>query len=380
MRTDTLFLTLNTFSATGGIEKVCRVAGKAMFEFSTRFQKRLKIWSMHDEPEAAGDNTYFPSELYRGFAGDKMKFVKAACEQGLQSRLIILSHVNLLPVGWLIKRVKPAAKLVLLCHGIEIWGEIGFTKKNMLPLVDEFWAVSQYTKKCIEEQHGIDPDHVKVLNNCLDPYLPLRRNVEVPPVLFERYQIKPEEKILLTIARLSGTEKYKGYDDVIRALPALKDKHIKYILGGKADEEEKSRLTVLINELGLQEQVIVPGFIAEDELAAHFKLCDGYIMPSSKEGFGIVFIEAMHYGAPVIAGNADGSTDALMNGQLGLLVTPGNVQEIQEAIALMLNDPSTYQPDETLLDQNFSYLSYKKKLSRLMLSLYNETQRAEALF
>ena len=65
-------------------------------------------------------------------------------------------------------------------------------------------------------------------------------------------------------------------------------------------------------------------------------------MPSEKEGFGIVFIEAMFYGKPVIAGNKDGSVDALCNGELGLLVDPGSVTEIATAIKKMLVNPAAF--------------------------------------
>jgi glycosyltransferase involved in cell wall biosynthesis len=81
------------------------------------------------------------------------------------------------------------------------------------------------------------------------------------------------------------------------------------------------------------------GFIKEEELAQHFLLAGTYIMPSQNEGFGIVFIEAAFYGLNVVAGNMDGSKDALLNGQLGFLVNPNESREISQAI-LKLNPRS----------------------------------------
>ena len=85
---------------------------------------------------------------------------------------------------------------------------------------------------------------------------------------------------------------------------------------------KKLFIDTLLKKLDIPDTVVMPGFIPDDELEAHFAMSDMYVMPSRKEGFGIVFIEAMYYGLPVIAGNMDGSVDALLNGELGQLVNP----------------------------------------------------------
>jgi glycosyltransferase involved in cell wall biosynthesis len=122
----------------------------------------------------------------------------------------------------------------------------------------------------------------------------------------------------------------------------------------------------LIEEVGLQSRVTLAGYVPEDELPAHFSLADLYIMPSSGEGFGIVFLEAMYYGLRVIAGNKDGSTDALLQGELGLLVNPSSVEEIQAAIEKLVADPQIHQPCPELLNKHFSYGSYAANLNRLL--------------
>jgi glycogen synthase len=83
-------------------------------------------------------------------------------------------------------------------------------------------------------------------------------------------------------------------------------------------------------------------------------------MPSEKEGFGIAFIEAMYYHKPVIAGNKDGSVDALLNGKLGLLVNPGKREEVLKAIEKTLSNRNQFLPDQQLLQKHFSYAAYKE--------------------
>ena len=97
-------------------------------------------------------------------------------------------------------------------------------------------------------------------------------------------------------------------------------------------------------------------------------MADVYVMPSTKEGFGIVFIEAMYYSLPVIAGNKDGSTDALLDGKLGLLIEPNSSLEIEKAVNKIIENKKAYEPNRQLLMENFGYDVYKKKLQQI---LYN---------
>jgi glycosyltransferase involved in cell wall biosynthesis len=85
-------------------------------------------------------------------------------------------------------------------------------------------------------------------------------------------------------------------------------------------------------QLGVAEQVVFSGFIPENEKADHFRLADAYVMPSQKEGFGFVSLEAMVCGMPTIGSKLDGGCEALRDGQLGLLVDPEQPLELETAI------------------------------------------------
>ena len=123
---------------------------------------------------------------------------------------------------------------------------------------------------------------------------------------------------------------------------------------------------MLIKKYGLQQQVVFTGFVPDEALADHFNLSDIYIMPSEKEGFGIVFIEAMYHNKPVIAGNRDGSVDALLNGKLGLLVNPESLEEVSCAITRMISNKDQFLPDRQLLMKHFSYPVYKEKWKKIL--------------
>lgn len=365
MRNDVLFLTLKVFSSTGGIEKVCRIAGKAMYENCICFNRRLKIFSMHDKLATSADNLYFPMDIFRGFNAYKINFMWHAVKQGRKSKVIILSHINLLLAAWLIKKFNPAAKVILFAHGIEIWSPMGTLKRKMLDCCDEIVSVSEYTRNKIIEVHGAAASKCTVMNNCLDPFLPLSKNVSVNLALKEMHGFRSTDKILFTLTRLSAKERYKGYDKVMEALVQIDNKDVCYLIAGSYDAVEKEYIDKLIAKLNLRGRVVLAGFIPEEEIASYFAMSDCYVMPSVKEGFGIVFIEAMYYGLPVIAGNADGSVDALQNGRLGLLVDPKNVLEIKNAILEVLHSKEKFIPDNKLLMENFGYDSYKLKMNTL---------------
>src|SRR5262249_11857510 len=102
------------------------------------------------------------------------------------------------------------------------------------------------------------------------------------------------------------------------------------------DGSDRARLEALVQSLGLQEQVMFAGKIPESEKLDHYNLADGFAMPSTSEGFGFVFLEAAACGLPVLGGRTDGSRDALVDGQLGVMIDPENTDELLEGLEEIL--------------------------------------------
>ena len=367
-----MFLTLRTFSLTGGIEKVSKVAGKALHDLCEMQGDDLSVFSLYDATTDI-DEKYFPKERFTGFDIRRLGFMQKAVMSGIKKDVIILSHVNLLPVGYLVKLFSPRTKLVLIAHGIEVWKAFRGLRKAMLFSCDKILAVSQYTKDVIIRLNHFPAEKIQVLNNCLDPCLEIPLEKEKDSVLLKKYGLKEDDLVLLTLTRLASSERYKGYDIVIESLKELRKENpsLKYLIIGKYDKEEKQRLDTLIRKAGLQNDVIFTGFVPDEDLAEHFNLADIYIMPSEKEGFGIVFIEAMYYNKPVIAGNKDGSVDALLNGKLGLLVNPSSKEEVSGAIESIISDKCKYIPDHQLLMKNFGFDVYREKWREVLEEVYS---------
>ncbi len=367
MKKSVLFLTLRVFSATGGIEKVCRVAGKALNEITESEDSDFHLFSMYDQSEEILGK-YIPAKKFSGFANNKIKFTISSYLKGMGTDTVILSHINLLSIGFLIKLFSPKTRLILIAHGIEVWKPFSGIRKIMLSRCDLILPVSDFTKEKMKQLGGFAESKFIVHNNCLDPFLPEPSKHHKDVNLQKRYGFTNDHTILLTLTRISDKEQYKGYDHVLNSMKELLGifPQLRYLIVGKYDAIEKKRMDRIIAELGIGEQVVFAGFIPDEALAAHFHLSDIYVMPSKKEGFGIVFIEAMHYGLPVIAGNKDGSVDALGKGSLGVLVNPDSQLEITDAIKKVMEEKMKYIPDHVLLMEKFSYAVYKSNLEKIL--------------
>lgn len=358
-----LFLNLATFHFTGGIERVNRCIYKALDEeSSTNTLFDYRVISVYDSDNEFQYRYANPKKVLN-FKNSKIKATIAAVYYAFFSDTILLSHINLALVAYIIKMLFPQKHLIIMAHGIEIWENLSNLKKVVLKKADRIIAVSQFTKaKVVQNQH-ISLSKVVVCNNGLDPFIEVPTDFENPQALSERYNIGVDDSVLFTLSRLSSTEQYKGYDVVLEALSDVVKvrPNLKYLIGGKGDDKEVERVKNLIKKYHLENHVQLLGFIKEEELAQHFMLADTYIMPSQNEGFGIVFIEAAFYGLNVIAGNIDGSRDALLNGQLGFLVNPNESKEISQAI-LNLNPRSIKKNNLGLVLENFSFQVYKRNM------------------
>ncbi|GEO07602.1 hypothetical protein SAE01_00980 [Segetibacter aerophilus] len=366
-----LFLNLGAFRFTGGIEKFNRAFLKALSDLEVDGKLVANCQSAYDY---SVDPLYFDAKNYKGFKGNRVSFVYSALKEARKYDTIILAHINLSLIGWGIKKLSPKKNVILITHGIEVWDQLTGVKSYLMHKADSVLAVSNFTKEAIVKKHKISPEKVSIFSNTIDPYFSYPHEFKKPEYLMKRYGLKETDSVIFTLTRLSASEKYKGYDKVIDVLPYLKNcvPNAKYIIAGKADGKESKRLVALQQANDLLDTVMLTGFIKEEEVVDHFLLADVFVMPSRKEGFGIVFIEAMACGLPVIAGNKDGSGDALQQGKLGRLINPDSEAEMFQAIV------NTLQKEENTINvrakkvlqqkvkKAFGYDTYKRNLEEIL--------------
>ena len=367
-------LTLQTFSSTGGIQKMTRTLAHSLSIISKQKNWKFQLWSVYDSRYDLMDQ-YVPAENYIGFGRNKLKLGLKTLGSAANSDIVILSHINLAMLGVIIKTLNPKCKIWLVAHGIEVWRPLTLIKKLLVKrFCSKIICVSSFTKKQMIKWHNSDPDKCIVLNNAVDPFIKLPTEFSKPDYLLNRYSLTTENKVIFTLTRLASSEQYKGYEQVIKAVSRLKLQFpgIKYILAGPYDPAEEIRIKDLINAYHVTEEVILTGFLNENELADHFLLADLFVLPSKKEGFGIVFVEALACGLPVICGNADGSIDAIRNGELGTAINVDDLDELENAIINYLKTPLTVSLRKSLQEQCLRYFNEQDYMNSLQKLIDNE--------
>ncbi|MHB8208962.1 glycosyltransferase family 4 protein [Mucilaginibacter sp.] len=353
-----LLFTLQSFITTGGIQKMTRTLAHSLNHIAVNNKWDFDMYSAYDANQDLMPQ-YLPAEKFRGFNANKSAFVLQAVKKGTKADVVILTHINLALIGLIIKKINPKTKVWLIAHGIEVWRPLSFLQNAFLKHCDKVICVSNFTKQQMISRHNINQDKCAILNNAIDPFMLLPTAFVKPQHLLDKYNLTLDNRVIYTLTRLANSEQYKGHDHVIELISRLKLKYpgIKYVLSGKYDANEEIRIKNMIAQNGVQADVILTGFIAEKDIPDYFLLADVFVLPSKKEGFGIVFIEALACGLPVICGNADGSIDAIRNGELGRAVDADNLDELEAAISDALETSTSPQKRTYLQKQCLHYFN-----------------------
>jgi phosphatidylinositol alpha-1,6-mannosyltransferase len=275
---------------------------------------------------------------------------------GKRTDLVYCAHVNLLPVAATIAVAK-RCPLVLAVYGIDAWQKPrGAAVWAALKAVSLVISISQMTLDRFRAWSGVAEAKCVILPNAIhadqyragDKDSPLARRLGVT--------MRP---VILTFGRMSDDERYKGFDEVIAAMPRLLAHKPDLVFVAAGDGSDRSRLEAKAASLGVASSVIFPGRISEAEKADLYRLADAYVMPSSGEGFGFVILEALACGIPVVASKADGTREAVRGGELGLLVDPADQLALEHAVLEALSRPKAILPG---LDY-FSFAHFEQRLA-----------------
>ena len=161
--------------------------------------------------------------------------------------------------------------------------------------------------------------------------------------LRHRYGLAEGDVMVLFVAALDKAHLFKGLEVLLRALAQLSADATKALIVGEG--EMKKSYMRLAQRLGLSERVIFCGRVPQEQLPNHYALADCLVLPSITmgEAFGIVLLEAMACGKPVIASNLPGVHSVVSDGKDGLLVRPGSVADLAEKLQTLLDDPQRRQ-------------------------------------
>ena len=241
--------------------------------------------------------------------------------------IVFCGHVFMAPLAWLAAKLA-RAKLVIQTHGIDAWPRPSKFVRVACEQAAMILSVSRYTRARVLDWAAMPPERVVVIPDTVsDRFTPgngaaLRREWNLEG-----------RKVLLTVGRMSASERYKGHDRVIKALPDLiaAGIDIMYVIAGEGDD--RPRLEQLAHQVGVSDWVRFVGPLPLETLIEAYRMADLFVMPSTGEGFGIAFLEAMACGTPALGLDVAGAHDALCDGELGMA---GDEQEFNSTLARMI--------------------------------------------
>ncbi|SMF63169.1 Glycosyltransferase involved in cell wall bisynthesis [Tistlia consotensis] len=345
-----------SFGANGGIAKFNRDLLTALADWPA--VGRLIV--LQRDPLPPG--TALPARIEMVAGGSKLRLGLAVLRCLLccpRFDAILCGHLHLLPLAWL-ARLRFRAPLAAVVHGIDAWQPTGRSLSNALVArLDAVFSVSRLTLERLSAWSGLPGDRGRLLPNCID----LGRFTPGPPdaALAARYGLAGK-RVVMTLGRLAAGERYKGVDELLAILPRLRLRHpdLVYLVAG--DGPDRARLEAKAGDLGLAEAVVFAGFVAEADKASLYRLADAFVLCGHGEGFGIVLLEAMACGVPVVASLRDGSREAVADGRLGLLADPDDPDSLTAAVETALARPKE-RPDGL---EVFSYPAFAGRVRDLV--------------
>lgn len=353
----TLVLVPEIFTNNGGIPRILRLYLKALCEIAAQRGDQVCLVALND-------STIASSELVR-YAGpslacwyackeDKFTFIRAALRYGRACDHVVCGHVAQLPVACALKLLHPRVTYDVVAHGIEVWRKFTIPERIALRYVRRIHCISDFTREKMGEFCPGGRGKMHILPNGLDAFFPIAESAARPS----------SPPIILTVARLARTDRYKGIDTLIEAMPAVRLRVPDARLRIVGDGDDALRLRELANKLGLGGNVELTGFVSDAELQRQFRECSVFALPSKKEGFGLVFLEAMAQGRPCIGARAGGIPEVLTE-ETGLLVEYGDPAALASACVHALGRPWNH---DAILHRarEFSYPRFLERVEAAM--------------
>jgi glycosyltransferase involved in cell wall biosynthesis len=331
---NTLLISPELFLHEGGIARIMRLYLKALCERAGPAD-RVDSLVLNDRPGAEPRLPRYASARLGEHIGcnrGKLAFVRHALRLARRADVVICGHVHHLAIARLAQRLHPRLRYYLVAHGIEVWRPYGWFERQALLGAERIFCVSEYTRRqLLRFLPALDGERLLVVPNTLDPHFAPELNDGAAPAVFAVPRI-------LTVGRLSSTDTYKGFDTLIEAMPAVRRDYPTARLRVVGSGDDQPRLAALAAELGVADSVDFLGALSDEALRAEYAACDLFALPSRKEGFGLVYLEAMVHGKPCIAARAGGAPEVI-NDAVGVLVDYGNIPDLAVAVGELVRHP-----------------------------------------
>jgi len=364
-----LFIALELYNPRylGGIQRFNQRVVRTLLEFQGDLVQAVRTIALWDTPE---DTSRAPAGAPH-YAGQRKKLRTALRFfrdlHTFRPDVVLYGHVLLAPLSVAARVVRPEAKNLLFVHGVEVWG-VPF--RRMPPWeraairigCHSVIAVSRLTSERMERAYRIGSHRYRILPCAID-YGKLPSGCGLN-------QVPTGSSVLLTVARLAEKDRGKGIDKVLHALPSVLSRfpNVQYVIVG--DGPLKDELAALAKRLGVHEHVRFLGRVSDAQLPELYSSASIFVMPSSQEGFGIVYLEAWAHGVPVIAGKHDAGGEVVTHELNGFTVDPDSPGELAEAITWLLAHPAEAramgQAGYETVKRHYTHERFRERLAEIL--------------
>ena len=355
----------------GGVQRAGRHVAAVLTEFAAGKQMECRLLSLDDTPElkrmAVGGREF----VFTGSERSKARFsVTAARAARRSARLVVAGHPHLAPVAQGAKLLAPGAKSMVWTHGLEVWEPLSLVRRAALRKADLVLAPTNDTADHVATQQGVARERIRVLPWALDPQFEELLLPTPQPALPLEF---PQGRVILTVGRWSAGERYKGVDTLITALPRLLTEWPELQLVAVGDGDDQGWLEQIANGRGVRRHVHFLSGLSYAEIAACYQACEIFALPSRGEGFGLVYLEAMACGKPVIGGAHGGAPEVIEDGKTGYLVQHGDAAQLATSLEALLSDAKLAQEmgarGKERVDRDFRFTAFAKALKKILREL-----------
>lgn len=304
---------------------------------------------------------------FTGFARDKLRFFfNVLLFAPKKPKVVFAGHPNLAPIVATMKMMSSHTRTIVAAHGVEVWAPLSPLRRKALRRVDIVTAPSSDTTQKLIANQNVSAGRIWQLPWPLDPdFYELSHRTEVPhpPAEF------PKGETVLSVGRWAANERYKGADLLIGAVREISKEFPELHLVFAGPGDDLPRLRHVVEEFDLRSKVHFFTELSRQQLAGCYAAADIFALPSTGEGFGLVFLEAMAFGKPVIGTKMGGIPDIVEGRREGLLVEP-TVHALSAALKKLLSNAACRcelgRRAKERVERDFTFGRFQKRLADII--------------
>jgi len=319
----------------------------------------------------------FPKALFFEYSGERVyKGIKALVKNIYKGYKFDLIHAHVaLPDGYAAMKLAKDFNVpyMVTIHGQDLQQTIYKNhkcKENILKVIrsaKKIILVSNKLKNVIKKYYDDKNNKFKVISNGV--------NIRDISIGNDIKKNRAGNKFLLSVSNLIKT---KGIDLNIKAFNKLTQKYpnLRYLIVGNGPE--RSNLEILSKELGIKDKIEFLGMLSHEDVMEYMAQANIFSLPSWNEAFGVVYIEAMAHGKPVIGCKGEGIEDFVENGKTGMLFNPKDVNSLTETMDYLLSNPDKAKEmgerARKMVLENYTWEKNAEKTNKLYKEVFNKAE------